>query len=233
MRESDGDGQSYLGQRGGAKNAKLLAPAAIAYADAQQAFDDVGNWQPDRDRTRLKKVKIQLLLGRPVSPVDQALANIPPPASIDFSTAQLDIAPNGRGPLFDGFAVSIYQAKLNGKVLLPQFHVLTDYASTSRAPNTINLLRIVIRTSSLDDPASKSADYSKCGELAYQPDEVRLHYGNQATLNACILSKMAPADAAVWERIYSDLPTLFHEAAAKGETIAAHFDPLFALMPAH
>jgi hypothetical protein len=133
---------------------------------------------------------------------------------------------------YEGFDLGISQAVLDGKTMFFRFSMLTDYNSPKKAPSNISLVRIAIDVSSLSDPASRTVNYSSCGDMAFQPGQVRLHYGAESTLNACVLSLMAPSDAAIWQAVWADFPALVHKAALGGDPTAARVDALFALKPA-
>ncbi|HEX4504923.1 MAG TPA: hypothetical protein VH722_04265, partial [Alphaproteobacteria bacterium] len=228
MRESDGDALSYLGKKG-SKNTALLLQAVVAYGEASEAFDEAGGWSDARARTRVKKIRLQQLLGQKLSPGDIALANIPPPAPLMVSDATASVATMYASAQGEGFRVEIDHATLDGKPLQLSLRVITDYNSAGKIPSNLSLLRLAADISGLGDPESQNANYGKCGDLAAQPGEVRLHYGKESALNSCILALMAPADAALWEAVWQDLPALIAKAAQGGDSNAARIDPLFAV----
>jgi hypothetical protein len=145
------------------------------------------------------------------------------------SEATIDVYPNWTAARSEGFTLVISRANLDGRPVPLSFDMLTDYSLPPKTPANLDLLRIVIDYSRFIDPASRSGSYSRCGDMAAHPDQIRLHYGQQSSLNACVLSKMSPGEAAIWQAVWADLPALVHAKAEAGNVVAARLDALFAV----
>jgi len=224
MREAEGDALAALGA-GPPRDAKMLKAAIAAYLDAQEAFDDLGHWPVDRERARQKKIKLQLALGIKPNPHDLEIASLPPPTAFDISNATLNVRVMDDQPVFYDFGLLVGGLTSNGaRYGQEMFEMLVDFTSDSKQAGSVNLARIVIEIPNLRDPASRAANYSTCGHLAFQPGQVRLHLGAESANNACVLARMAPGDAAYWEGILAVLPELAHEAAATGDETAGKLD---------
>ncbi|MHA6300346.1 hypothetical protein, partial [Devosia sp. CAU 1758] len=94
------------------------------------------------------------------------------------------------------------------EVEIPAMSLFTDFSGGSDEVANLRLFRLVFRRNVLQDPASRSADYLVCGELSAQIDEgeqqLRLHVGDGAEKNACILEKMAEVDRNVWSAVLAN-----------------------------
>jgi len=118
-----------------------------------------------------------------------------------------------------------YAVSLVGLVLGDQqmnnvsFSVYADYDGIGKTPGNLALLRLVFNRAILRDEASRSADYSGCGDLAVQAEgtrqNLRLHYGREHTLNTCIFEKMGDTDRALMNSIHANFLQLLE--GAKGD----------------
>jgi len=228
IRENEGDALQFLALRKAKLDKKRLNQALAAFTEAREAFDDIG-WDYDAMLLNDKIVTAKGVLSGKIKPDELTL---PKPAPIDISDATLTLMRNGARGTFEGFMLSLRGASLDGKPITAIFDMYTDYKSDDRIPKNIELVRIVMSTALLTDAKSRDADYRTCPQIAYQPGKVRLHYGRESEHNRCVLSKMAPADAAFWMGIWERIPALVARAAANGDATAQHILPLFEIKPA-
>ncbi len=228
IREREGDALQFLALRKAKLDKKTLNLAITAFTEAREAFSDIG-WDYDAMLLNDKLATAKGVLSGKIRPDELTL---PKPAPIDVSNATVHIRPNGTNGTFRGFSVTIGQAVLDGKELLIAFNIFSDYASTDRAPKTLELLRMVVSTWSFTEDKSRNADYSLCPQVSRDKGQIRLHYGKQSEYNRCVLSKMGAADAAFWMGVWERLPALVARAAAGGDRTAMDLSALFEIKPA-
>ena len=105
------------------------------------------------------------------------------------------------------------------KVFLPTIMVFTDYRRSADEVSNIELVRLVFDRENLADEESRKANYLPCGSLAAKAgddgrQQIRLHLGNEAKQNACILSKMSAHDRRVWASMLDGFGTVLASSAS-------------------
>jgi hypothetical protein len=124
-----------------------------------------------------------------------------------FEVGNAMILERFRDKVFVEYGIVLFDVTVDGeKIHLPQFSVFTDYRGNPDDVSNIELLRLVLIREDLFDEASKSANYMPCGGLAAAArdggkQQLRLHVGNEADTNECILSKMSKNDRKVWASV--------------------------------
>ncbi|MHA1548412.1 MAG: hypothetical protein ACTSYE_05720, partial [Alphaproteobacteria bacterium] len=133
-----------------------------------------------------------------------------------------------------GYAVNVYGLAVDGEaVRVQEFSVLTGYRDGTDRLENLEHFRLAFFREALADKESRAADYLDCGEMAAtEPDwaragaqQLRLHIGNRANLNICILSKMGQNDRKVWASVvdgFGDVLAAGTDTPARAELNEVH-----------
>ena len=228
-READGDALVYLAGKT-KKNTKLLSDAAKAYDDAYEGLKDQGaDWAINRPL--MKKIAVLQQLGKPLSPSEAPLGNLPPPAQLDVSGVKLAIFGGPAGHEYAEYTVRFDNNKAAG---LPHFvHIGIGFQTPDVSPGLAQNMWAQIPRLDLS-PDSQGAQYQRCGRDVADDGSVNLYFGKEKFNNPCVLSMMAAKDAAFWEAVIAAVPGLVHAAAIAGggsDTMASDLDQSFAAKP--
>lgn len=115
-----------------------------------------------------------------------------------------------------GYIVQLRRLTVDGERLPPMtLDLLTDFTTPDRKEASINLIRVAMDNYILKDEKSRTADYSRCGDIAGDRTKFRIHFGpgESADANRCVLSLMGPTDAAYWSAVVEGVPAALHDAA--------------------
>ena len=124
-----------------------------------------------------------------------------------LAVGKATVTERSRDKAFIEYGVSLANVTIDGdELFIPGFSVFTDYRGNPDEVSNIQLLRLVFMRETLIDDESKAANYLPCGALAAAArdsgrQQLRLHVGNEADKNKCILSKMSDHDQKIWASI--------------------------------
>jgi hypothetical protein len=88
------------------------------------------------------------------------------------------------------------------------FEVFTDFSSDVVEPENLVLVRMVIASRYVQNYADQMTEFANCSDIAFQPGQIRLHYGVEILDNDCILDRMVPEDRELWRAVHAALPQL-------------------------
>jgi tetratricopeptide (TPR) repeat protein len=227
---AEGDALRFLGLKS-PRSTKQLKAAVTAYRDGIAVMEDIGNINPYVVFAHTKMVRLQKLIGAKIKPEDKALGAMPEPAVMEFDSATVVVQRGFAQEDQEQFAVKISNASANGEPWAFSFMVDSGYDGSSEPQHNLSYLQATFYSSQLSEPASKTADYSDCGSDEGSGGRITLFYGRRGVTNACVLSKMGQSDAAIWQTVLAELPTLVHKLGDGGNSDALRLYPLFAMMP--
>jgi hypothetical protein len=130
------------------------------------------------------------------------------PLLFDKATvAQSDDSPN-----FKSFVITLSNATA-GEIGrgFSKFDVWTDFSGGDQ-PRNLQLFRVVLSLTDIGSDESAVAKYSSCGEVAANGSTVRLHIGNGAESNDCVLKKMNKDDRIYWSSVVAGLGAIIKAA---------------------
>ena len=149
-----------------------------------------------------------------------------------FSGARVAMKPTDGDPNGEDYKLTLIDAKV-GDSPMPRadFGILADYPNKRHDPNSVDLLRLYVSVSAFLDDESRHANFAECGDLAYSSGwpSIRLHFGSESSLNACILRKLGPRDRTIWYTVFTGLDRIFAAAAKGGNADAQKLIELYML----
>lgn len=138
--------------------------------------------------------------------------------AVPLTLDRTDLTERFRDKVFVEYGVSLSGLTIDGEtVSLPRLSVFADFRNNTDKVSNIELVRLVTMRESLADEKSRKANYLPCGGLAADArdnntQQIRLHLGNQAKKNECILSKMSDHDRKIWASILDGFDTVVAKA---------------------
>ncbi|MEX0859695.1 MAG: peptidoglycan-binding domain-containing protein, partial [Cucumibacter sp.] len=119
---------------------------------------------------------------------DPSTLGIEPAAPL--TVARVNVLGSGQQGQWQGYSVLLNGVSVDGAA--PQnlsFEVFTDFSSDVVEPENLILVRMVIASRNIENYAAQMTEFANCSEIAFQPGQVRLHFGVEVLENDCILDR--------------------------------------------
>jgi hypothetical protein len=131
---------------------------------------------------------------------------------------------------FESYSIMAKGLKVGGERAPVQgFTVYADFGGGSDEMSNLILLRIVGHPSSLQGGKSMG-DFVSCGNVAAQDGTFRLHIGEQADYNSCILKKMEESDRIGWASIVDGLEAIINDGDPETEEARGRLKQIYEYM---